>query len=117
MTTKNKVSRLTTDERIKKLVEIPDNDIDYSDIPDMSNSTGWQRLYPEAGSDTNITDKMMFDALSRAFEAPELEKVPVTIKLDPRIVEFFKQHSKKYQVKINDVLMEFVNTYKKSHTH
>lgn len=34
MTTKNKVSRLTTDERIKKLVEIPDNDIDYSDIPD-----------------------------------------------------------------------------------
>jgi uncharacterized protein (DUF4415 family) len=60
---------------------------------------------------------MMFEALSRAFEAPELEKVPVTIKLDPRIVEFFKQHSKKYQVKINDVLMEFVNTYKKSHTH
>ena len=45
------------------------------------------------------------------------QKIPVTIKLDRKVIEFFKEHSKKYQVKINEVLLAFVKTYEKSHGH
>jgi uncharacterized protein (DUF4415 family) len=40
-----------------------------------------------------------------------------TIKLDRKVVIFFKQHSKKYQTKINEVLLAFVKTYEKTHSH
>lgn len=55
--------------------------------------------------------------LFKVLKSENPDKIAVTIKLDPRIIEFFKQHSKKYQVKINDVLMEFVNQYEQSHNH
>lgn len=96
---------------------MPDEDIDYSDIPDMGSSTGWSKLYPEADSNAVINDKMMFEALTKVLKADDPDKIPVTLKLDPRIVDFFKKHSKKYQVKINEVLLEFVNQYEKSHGH
>ncbi|MBX9597114.1 MAG: BrnA antitoxin family protein [Burkholderiales bacterium] len=106
-----------TDAQLKKLAAIPDESIDYSDIPDMSKTKGWEKLYPDANEKTVITDKMMFDALTKALKSEDPDKIPVTLKLDPKIVTFFKQHSKKYQTKINDVLLEFVNQYEKSHGH
>lgn len=106
-----------TNEQLKKLAATSDESIDYSDIPEMSKTKGWERLYPEANENTIITDKMMFDALTKVLESDNHDKIPVTLKLDPKIVAFFKQHSKKYQTKINDVLLEFVNQYEKSHGH
>lgn len=106
-----------TNEQLKKLAEMPDESIDYSDIPDMGNTKNWKRLYPNATKDTIITDKMMFEALAKVLHEDEPDKVPVTIKLDRKVIDFFKEHSKKYQVKINEVLLAFVKTYEKSHGH
>jgi uncharacterized protein (DUF4415 family) len=114
MQNKNKFVGLSDKERLKKLAAMPDEDVDYSDIPDMSNTTGWKKLYPKANNDTVITDTMMFEALARVFDEAESEKIPVTLKLDRKVVDFFKEHSKKYQVKINEVLLAFVKIYEKS---
>ena len=107
----------TREEQIAHLKSLKDKDIDYSDIPDISSSKNWKRLYPDATKDTIITDKMMFEALAKVLHEDEPDKVPVTIKLDRKVVDFFKEHSKKYQVKINEVLMAFVQTYEESHPH
>ena len=117
MQNKSKFAGLSDKERLKKLATMSDEDIDYSDIPDMSNTKGWKKLYPNANKDTVITDKMMFEALARVLDETESEKIPVTLKLDRKVVGFFKEHSKKYQVKINEVLLAFVKTYEKSHGH
>jgi uncharacterized protein (DUF4415 family) len=45
----------------------------------------------------------------------EDKKTPVTINLSPEVIRFFKAHSQKYQTKINDVLVAFVETYQKVH--
>jgi|GEM_PF-1395640 len=117
MANKHKFAGLSDKERLKKLAAMPDDDIDYSDIPDMSKSKSWKKLYSNASKNTVITDQMVFDALSRVMFEDDPHKVPVTIKLDQKIVDFFKKHSKKYQTKINDVLLAFVNSYEKAHSH
>lgn len=96
---------------------MPDDEIDYSDIPDMSNTKGWKKLYPDADENTIITDKMMFKALAMVLDEAESTKIPVTLKLDRKVINFFKEHSKKYQVKINEVLSTFVKYYEASHKH
>ncbi len=103
-----------TDMQLKKLSQLSDDEIDYSDIPSVKNTKNWKRLYSDGTS--VISDKIMFDALSKVFEE-DPEKVPVTIKLDKKVIAFFKDHSKKYQVKINEVLLAFVKTYEQSHSH
>lgn len=42
-------------------------------------------------------------------ESPDPDMVTVNIRLNREIVDFFKQHSKKYQVKINEVLLMLVH--------
>ncbi len=103
-----------TNMQLKKLSQLSDDEIDYSDIPSVKNTKNWKRLYSDGAS--VISDKIMFDALSKVFEE-DPEKVPVTIKLDKKVITFFKDHSKKYQVKINEVLLAFVKTYEQSHSH
>lgn len=66
MVNENNFNNLSTDERIKKLAEMPDDEIDYSDIPDMSDARGWQRLYPNSTVDTNITDNIIFESLPKS---------------------------------------------------
>jgi uncharacterized protein (DUF4415 family) len=117
MQSKSKFAGLSDQERLKKLLAMPDEDIDYSDIPNMGDTSGWKKLYPKANKDTIITDKMMFEALARVLDKEEADKVPVTLKLDRKVIDFFKKHSKKYQVKINEVLLTFVQTYQESHSH
>jgi uncharacterized protein (DUF4415 family) len=117
MANKHKFAGLSNEERLKKLAAMPEEDIDYSDIPDMSKSKSWKKLYPTVSKNIVITDQMIFDTLSKIMLEEEPHKVPVTIKLDQKIVDFFKKHSKKYQTKINDVLLAFVNSYEKSHSH
>ena len=54
----NKFAGLSDKERLQKLATMPDEDIDYSDIPNMSGTKGWKKLYPNTNNDTVITDKM-----------------------------------------------------------
>lgn len=117
MATKNKFAGLSDEERLKKLSAMPEKDIDYSDIPNMSKSKNWKKVYPNINKNISITNQMVFDTLSKIMLEEEPHKIPVTIKLDQKIVDFFKQHSKKYQTKINEVLLAFVNSYEKSHNH
>ena len=117
MPKKNKFAGLSDKERLKKLADMPDDEIDYSDIPDTGNTKGWKRLYPDVDQSTMITDEMMFKALASVLDEAESEKIPVTLKLDLKVVIFFKEHSKKYQVKINEVLSTFVKVYEASHKH
>jgi uncharacterized protein (DUF4415 family) len=67
-----------------------DTDIDYSDIPE-TNEEFW-------------TNAELF--------MPK-HKVPLSLRLDEDIVNFFKQRGKGYQSKINAVLKAYVN----SHSH
>lgn len=43
---------------------IKSRDIDYSDIPPITDFSGFERLYPDATADTIITDEMVDKALS-----------------------------------------------------
>lgn len=58
-----------TDKQLKKLIEMPEEDINYSDIPNMSTSKGWKRLYPKADSNTVITEEVMFNTLATIFKS------------------------------------------------
>ena len=117
MPNKNKFAGLSNKERLKKLADMSDDEIDYSDISDMGNIKGWKKLHPDADKNTIITDQMMFNPLAKVLDEAESEKVPVTLKLDRKVINFFKKHSKKYQVKINEVLSTFVKVYEASHKH
>ena len=44
-----------------------------------------------------------------AQKAPTKESI--TIRLDAAVVDFFKSHGKGWQVKINDALLDFVNSH------
>ena len=68
-------------ERLAKLAELPDDQIDTSDIREMTDEE-W--------------------ANARRYVRPV--KQPVTIRLDADVVVWFRQTGRKYQTRINQVL-------------
>jgi uncharacterized protein (DUF4415 family) len=76
------------EERHKKLVEMPDEDIDYSDIPPL--------------------DEDFFKNLKLVERKPRTEQI--SIRVDQEILDWFKNHAqnKGYQTLINDVLRTYV---------
>ena len=75
----------------KRLDTMRDNDIDYSDIPDLSQDDDfWTR--PEL--------------------AVPHKKQQLTLRLDSEVIEWFKAQGKGYQTKINAILQ----TYMKAHS-
>jgi len=76
-------------DQLAKLAAMPDEDIDLSDIPE-------------------ITDEAWEHARRRGFYKPV--KQPVTMRLDADIVAWFKDHAgdKPYQTEINRVLRRHV---------
>ena len=76
-----------------KVDAMTDEDIDYSDSPEIK------------------------EALFKLMTREEPEKVVVNLRLNREIVDFFKKHSRKYQTRINDVLLAIVHDYKKLHDH
>ena len=82
---------LSKEERMKKLEEIEDEDIDFSDIPELDESF-WENA---------------------VIEYPEKKK-SVTIRLDTDVLEWFQSRGKGYQTRINSVLRSYVNAHKKS---
>ena len=79
------------EERLKKLDEIKDENIDYSDIPDLD-----EKFWENA-----------------VIEYPEKKK-PVTLRLDADVLEWFRSLGKGYQTRINSVLRSFYEAHKKN---
>lgn len=81
--------------------------------------TNWARVDAMTDDEIDYTDspeitEEMFKLMQR-YEVPK--KVTVNLRMDKDIVDFFKEHSHKYQTKINEVLAAFVRGYKKAHSH
>ncbi len=77
---------------LKKIDEIKDEDIDYSDIPALDNSF----------------------FIKKTIELPRPKK-SVTIRIDDDVLDWFKKQGKGYQTKMNAVLKTFVAVNKKHH--
>ena len=78
------------EQRLKKLDEIKDKEIDYSDIPELDD-TFWANA---------------------VLEYP-VKKKPVTLRLDADVLDWFRSLGKGYQTKINSVLRSFYEAHKK----
>ena len=85
---------MTDAERWEKLKNMKDEDIDYSDIPPLTEeelrSEKWHVVYPS-------------------------EKKKINIALDENILDFFKSQGKGYQVRINAVLAAYVKSQENYH--
>jgi len=75
--------------RAKEIKLIRDKDIDYSDIPELSES-----FFKKAD-----------------LEMPKT-KTAISFRLDTDILEWFKSQGKKYQTKMNAVLKAFMNAHR-----
>ena len=81
---------LSREQRLRKLDDIKDKEIDYSDIPE-SDDTFWANA---------------------VIEYPEKKK-PVTLRLDADVLDWFRSLGKGYQTRINSVLRSFYEAHKK----
>ena len=84
------IMSLSREQRLKKLDEIKDKEIDYSDIPELDDSF-WANA---------------------VLEYPEKKK-PVTLRLDSDVLDWFRSLGKGYQTRINSVLRSFYEAHKK----
>jgi len=66
-----------------------DRDIDTSDIPSQAVTTGW------------------YSPVARAEE----NKAQVTLRLDRKILDYFKDEGPGYQTRINAVLLQYVSAH------
>jgi uncharacterized protein (DUF4415 family) len=74
--------------RLSALAAMPDNQIDYSDVPELPQAQ-WMRV-------TELPDS----------------KQQITLRLDADVLDFFKQTGKRYQTRINAVLRSYVQAHK-----
>jgi len=81
---------LSREQRLKKLDDIKDKEIDYSDISELDD-TFWANA---------------------VIEYPEKKK-PVTLRLDADVLDWFRSLGKGYQTRINSVLRSFYEAHKK----
>jgi len=89
MSKKTKFStNMPLEKRQKKFLEMPDEDIDYSDIPPL--------------------DDEFFKNAKLVKRSPRTEQI--SIRIDTEVLEWFKSHAqeKGYQTLINDVLRTYV---------
>jgi uncharacterized protein (DUF4415 family) len=87
----SKVTKLTQQqkEEIERLVATPDQEIDISDIPEI---TDWSQ------------------AVVGKFYRPI--KKQVTLRLDADMIEWFKGRGGKYQTRINQVLRDYMESHR-----
>lgn len=87
----DKPPRLSAEQkaRLDAVAAIPDEQIDYSDAP-------------------SLTDAVWMKA---AAELP-YTKQQITLRLDAEVLDFFKQTGKRYQSRINAVLRSYVEAHK-----
>ena len=82
---------LSKAQRMKKIDGIKEENIDYSDIPELDD-TFWDNA---------------------VIEYPEKKK-PVTLRLDAEVLTWFQSKGKGYQTKINAVLRSYVKAHKRN---
>ena len=76
-----------------RLAAVKKRDIDYSDIPELSD-----------------------DWFAKAVKGAHIpEKRPVSLRLDDDVVDFFKSEGSRYQTRINAVLRAYMENRKKAH--
>ncbi len=83
---------MSLEEREKKLLEMSDEDIDLSDIPEL--------------------DEEFFKNAKLVERKPRTEAI--SIRIDTEVLQWFKSHAKDrgYQTLINDVLRTYVHHHK-----
>lgn len=81
-----------SEERAKELLAMSDDDIDYSDIPEL--------------------DEEFFKDAKLVERKPRTEAI--SIRIDTEVLQWFKSHAKDkgYQTLINDVLRTYVHHHK-----
>ena len=84
--------KLTAQQR-KRLLEMKDEDIDYSDAPASPRNAVWTR--PGA-------------------LIPAGNKKQITVRLDSDVLEFFKKTGTRYQSRINAALREYMKAHEKA---
>jgi uncharacterized protein (DUF4415 family) len=82
-----------TAQQKKRLLEMKDEDIDYSDAPASPRSAVWTR--PGA-------------------LIPAGNKKQITVRLDSDVLEFFKKTGTRYQSRINAALREYMKAHEKA---
>jgi uncharacterized protein (DUF4415 family) len=100
----------TREEQIEYLKNMPDSEIDYSDIPliDMTDLTKFQAVKREVidGKLRIISSTPLYNHLTVA------KKKSVSIRLDEDIIEWLKTQSNQYQTHINAVLRAYYEANK-----
>jgi uncharacterized protein (DUF4415 family) len=80
------------EERIKKLKEMQDRDIDFSDMPALTQEQ-LARFVPAK-------------LLNRSLYRPV--KIPVKVNYDADVLEWFRSFGKRYQTRMNSALREYM---------
>lgn len=88
-----------TPEQMQALRDLPDEEIDLSDIPDQGGKTGWYRPGP-------------LSAIAPASLHPEENKQQITLRLDTDVLAFFKGTGRRYQSRINAALRAYMLAHK-----
>jgi uncharacterized protein (DUF4415 family) len=86
-----------TEEQLEELAAIaamPDEAIDYSDAPELTDAF-WQRVNQPIAE----------------------HKTQITLRIDSDVVDFFKHAGKRYQTRINAVLRAYVEANRQAHGH
>ena len=81
--------------RLKEIKAIPDEGIDYSDIPEL-------------GDD--------FFRQAAVWMPPEKPKAQLTVRFDADIVDWFRKQGRGYQTRMNAVLRAYMET-RRDHKH
>jgi len=81
---------LSKEQRLKRLDTVKDENIDYSDIPELDDEF-WENA---------------------VIEYPEKKK-PITLRLDADLLEWFKSMGKGYQTRINAILRSYYEAHKR----
>jgi uncharacterized protein (DUF4415 family) len=80
-----------SEERLREIEAIPDEEIDFSDIPELTE-----------------------EDFARGVWHPGHGKQQVTVRLDRDVLAFFKQGGRGYQTRINAVLRAFMEAQRKT---
>ena len=80
-----------TPEEMKRLREMRDEDIDFSEIPDQVGTTGWRR----------VSDLV-----------PSENKEQITLRLDADVLAFFRSTGRRYQSRINAALRDYMRVHR-----
>lgn len=76
-------------------------------------NTDWDKIDAMADDDIDYSDnpEITEDFFKIAFMRKATHKSAISLRLDDDIIDFFKSHNKKYQTKINDVLRAYKLAY------